>query len=265
MTASQDASASQKLPASAKSNAKSKKSEKSEEEIALDSLMAEVEEDLRSEELSKLWKKYGAYVVAVVSVIVASVVGWQLWRQYQENQLVALTKQYESATKLVQEGKLDDALNVYAAVAEKKGQGLAALAQLQKAAITQEKNDLPGALAAYKALENDGSADPIFRDLATVLYALHGLDTENPLQLEAGLKPLLDPANPFSYSATELTALLAAKQGDAARAAQLAESLAADAKAPQGIRQRAEELAGVLKSSTAAPPAEPAAPAAEPK
>jgi hypothetical protein len=247
-----DATSDQNISASAKT--KSKKKEKSEDEIAVDGLMSEIEDDLRGEELSKLWKQYGTLVICLGLVIVVAVAGWQLWRQNQAQQIVEVAQQYEAAVKLIQEGKLDEAMTAYAAVAEKKGQGYAALAQLQKAALALNKNDLPGALAAYKALAGDDTADPLFRDLARILRAMHGLDTENPLELEASLKPLLDPSNSFAASATELSALLVYKQGDTARAVTLAEGLAKDTNAPAGVRQRAEELAAVFKATPAPAP-----------
>jgi hypothetical protein len=252
VTASKDAS---KVPAPTKG--RSKKQEKSDEELALDGLMTEIEEDLRSEEIGKLWKKYGNYIIGVVCVVVLAVVGWQFYKQSQEEQRAALTRQYEEALRLTETGKLDEALTAYAAVAAKKGDGMAALAQLQKAALMLEKGDRAGALAAYKALEDDETADILFRDLATVLYTLHALDTENPLQLEANLKPVLDPGSAFTHTATELTALLAYKQGDAPRALKLAEGLLADTKTPPGVRQRAEELAAIFREG--APATTPAA------
>ncbi len=261
MTASKDAS---KVPAPIK--AKSKKPEKSDEEAMLDGLMSEIEEDLRDEEIAKIWKKYGNLIIGVLVVGIVAVIGWQLWKQDQDAKQAELTRQYEVASNLVRDGKFDEAMTVYAGVAEKHGAGLAALSQLQKAALANEKGDKAGALAAYKTLENDVSADPLFRDLAVVFYTLHAIDTENALQLEANLKPLLDPANPLRHSALELTALLAGKQGDPARALKIAENLAADAKAPQGVRQRAEELAAMYRlapTAAAAPAAAPATPKTE--
>ncbi|MBL8644620.1 MAG: tetratricopeptide repeat protein [Rhodospirillaceae bacterium] len=258
MSVSQDAS---KVPAPQKN--KSKKPQPSDEELALDGLMGEIEEDLRSEELAKLWKQYGNYVIAVIAAIILSVVGWQLWKQNIEKQRAAQMAEYESASKLVQEGKLDEAMTAYAAIAAENADGLAVLAQLQKAAIALEKGDKAGALAAYKALEDNTKADSLFRDFATLLHALHGIDSENPLQLESELKPLLNPSNAFYHSATELTALLAAKQGDPKRALSLAEALIADRTTPQGIRQRAEELAAMFRLAVPAADARPDTPKAD--
>jgi hypothetical protein len=245
--------------------AKGKKKEKSEEEVAVDSLMSEIEEDLRGEEMSKLWAQYGKYLAVGALAIVLGVAGWQYWRSNLEAQRVESARQFEAASKLVQQGKVDEALTAFGAIADKKGLGYASLAQLQKAALARSKNDMPGALAAYKALAEDQNADPLFSDLARLLRGLNGLETENPLELEAFLKPLLDPSNPFTHSATELTALLAEKQGDVTRALNISQALAADLTAPAGIRQRAEEMAAVFKSMGAVAPPTPApsAPAAK--
>ena len=56
---------------------------------------------------------------------------------------------------------------------------------------------------------------------------LHSIDTADPKALESSLAPLLNPANPYHASATELTVILAAKQGETVRAHQLAEQLIA--------------------------------------
>jgi hypothetical protein len=253
VNATPDTTSNRNVPAATKG--KSKKPEKSDDEIAIEGLMTEIEADLRGEEIDKLWKKYGIVIIAAAVGIVIAVAGWQLWRQDIEQKKVAAAKQYEVATKLIQDGKLEDAATAFALIADQKGQGYAALAQLQKATIALNKNDLPGALAAYKALAGDDKADVLFRDLAKVLRVMHGLDSENPLELESALKPLLDPANPFVNSATELTALLAYKQGDGARAQKLAEGLANDQRAPAALRQRAEELAAVFAETVPASPA----------
>ena len=61
MNVTKDTASDRNVPVPAKT--KSKKPEKSEDEIAVDSLMGEIEEDLRGEELSKLWKQYGNLVI----------------------------------------------------------------------------------------------------------------------------------------------------------------------------------------------------------
>ncbi len=247
----------------------------------LDGLMSEIESDLRDDEFRKIWRRYGHVIVGAVIALVAGVFGVQAWRQYETDARAALATRYTVAARALDAGQYDDALAGFGEVAAKPGEGYAALARLGQAAAQIQKKDLDGAIATYKALAGDTRADPIFRDLATVLRVLHSLDRDDPKTLEAVLTPLLAPNNAFNHSALELSALLAAKQGDNARAAKLAEQIVTNANAPQGLRQRAQDLGALFKigvpsvppeSASAAPaalaapaaPVAPAAPAAAP-
>ena len=229
---------------------------KSEDDAELDGLMTEIEEDLREEELKKFWARHGNSVIAGLAVVIAAVLGWQFWQQNAATERRELAKAYDQGIKLAADSKTEDAITAFAAVAGRHGEGFAVLAQLQKAALLAQKQDTAGALAAYAALAGDTGADPLFRDLASVLYALHAIDTEDPATLENKLKPLLARDNPFYASATELAALLANKRGDPARAATLIEPLVSNPEAPGGVRSRAEELLVMFKTIAAggAPP-----------
>ncbi|MDX2222665.1 MAG: tetratricopeptide repeat protein [Rhodospirillaceae bacterium] len=229
-------------------------------------LMTEIEDELRSEELKKLWANYGNAIIAGAVVIVLAVAGWQYWRQQDAAARDALAVAFQDASLLAGDGKVDEAITALAGIAGSRGEGYAVLAQLQKAALMADQGKDPdGVLAAYRAVIDDPGIDSLFRDLATVLYVMHAMDRAPAAELEAMLAPMLNPANPFHYTGVELTALLADKQGDRDRARTMAEQLLADTAAPLGIRQRAEELAAVFKSAsgaaatTAAPAAAPAA------
>lgn len=219
----------------------------------LSGLMTEIEDDMREEELRKLWARYGNIFITLMVVAVLGVLGWQLWRQKVETERQQTARAYEQALDLLVQGKSDEALTAYAGIAGKRGEGFATLAQLQKASILATKGDTDGALAAYKALSEDGATDPLFRDLATVLYVMHAFDREDPAKLEAALQPTLSTSNAYHHSGTELAALLAHKRGDSARATTLAEQLIADPDTPGSIRSRAEELLVMFKTGAVAP------------
>jgi hypothetical protein len=213
----------------------------------LESIMSEIEEGLREDEFKKLWKRYGNWFIAAAVAVVIGVFGYQLWRQYDEKTRAELAGRYDAAVVTFEAGKYDDAIQQFNAVAAKKGEGYAALARLGAASAQLQKNDVDGALASYKALSEDKSIDPVYRDLGTILRVLHGMDREDPKVLETALNPILAPANPYYHSGLELAALLAAKQGDKERAAKLAEQITGDPGAPAGVRERAQDLASLYK------------------
>ena len=223
----------------------------------LEGLMSEIESDLREEELRKIWSRYGNTIMVVMSVILLSVVGFQLWRQHDAEQRLELATRYDEAQVAVTQGKVDDALAMFADIAKARGEGYATLAALDRAALLLKKSDTDGAVAIYRSIAADTKADRVFRDLATVLTVMHTMDAADPKTLEPMLSPLTTPANPFHNIAIELSAVLAGKSGDRVRAAKLAEQLIGDATTPPDMRQRAEELAAFYKSSAELPKAEP--------
>jgi hypothetical protein len=101
----------------------------------------------------------------------------------------------------------------------------------------------------YQALAASTDVPPIYRNLATLLAVMHQVDTGDAKQLEVQLQPLAAETSPFRFSARELTALLAAKEGDGARAKTLLDQLAKDAAAPPGLRSRAAELSTLIAKS----------------
>lgn len=225
-------------------------------------LMAEIEADLREQELRKLWERYGKAIIAALVVAIAVAVGVQLWRQHQAEQRLELAAHYEQAEAALQAGKTEDALAFFTEVARNKGEGLGNLAELERAAILLDRHDLTGALAAYRAVAENPKADRALRDLAVVLEVTHSIDTADPKTLEPLLAPLEDPGDPFHASATELQGLLAAKEGNPARAATLMDQLLADPATPQAMRARAEDLANYYKglAASSSAPAATAAP-----
>lgn len=108
--------------------------------------------------------------------------------------------------------------------------------------------DAAGAEALWHEVSTDAAADPLLRQLAELLAIGHQLDTGNPAQLEARLRPLAEPDNPWHSLAQEAEAVLDLRQGRADQARVLLRGLAQDMGAPQGVRQRAGEMLAQLGS-----------------
>lgn len=210
----------------------------------------EVDEALREDKAKAFWRRYGTYVIVLALLIVAAIAGWNLWTRYQTAQ------REEASDRLVQAldaSRADSAAAIaqLTAVAEEAGAGQATIARLLEAGLTARAGDPKAAAALYRRVAADGSADRVWRDLATLLAVLHDLDSGDPVALTAELTPLTADGSSWRHSARELNGLLMLRQGKEADAAAQFAALAADDMAPPGIRQRAAELAALL----GAPPA----------
>jgi hypothetical protein len=181
-------------------------------------------------------------VAVLIVLVVAGIIQWQ---HYTQNQREARARQYEAAIQLTAAGDAGAPAALQGLAG--RDDGYAELAQLQEAALKAKAGDLPGAVAIYEKMTADGTVDESIRNLALILLALHTADTAPPDQLTQRLQPLTAATNPWRYSALELTAVLARRAGDNAKATQILTGLADDLNAPQALRQRATEMLHALK------------------
>ncbi len=197
----------------------------------------EVEEDLRAERAERLLKKYAWLLIAMAVAIIAGVAGWQLWTRYQTQQDAAAANRFVAA----QSGG-PSALPVLDQLAATAPEGYKTLARLRAAALKADSGDLQGAEALWNAVASDSGADPLLRDFASLMATSRSLDRGDPAQLEGRLKPLVDPANPWSSLAREQLAILDLRQGKLDDARKALRALAIDIDAPSGLRARASAL-----------------------
>jgi hypothetical protein len=205
----------------------------------------EVEEDLRADRAQRLMRRYGGVVLAAALLVVVGVAGLQGWRWWQAREEAAAAALYLEAHRAAErEGTdLKAAGETFATMAATAPEGYRTLALLRAAALKAEGGEADQALALWDRVSKDGAADPLYRDLATLLWVLHGLDRADPAELAARIAPLAREGSPWRASAREAQALVALRRGENEQARRSLQALAADATAPQGLRERAMRLA----------------------
>lgn len=211
----------------------------------------EVREDLRAERARQLGMRYGGILAAVALLALIAVGGWQGWRWYQTRESEASANAFLLVHREAEQpgADLKAAAARFQDIANQAPEGYRTLARLRAAALRSETGDLPGALADWDAVANDRAADALYRDLASLNWVLHGLDTQDPAMLAARITPLTVEGNPWRASARELQALVAIRQGRNDEARRILEALSADAVAPQALRDRAARVAAQLPNA----------------
>jgi hypothetical protein len=222
-------------------------------ELVVSDIFQEIDEELRRENFAKLWQRYGSYLIGLAVVVVLATGAAAGWRQYQQSQRQAEGARYTLALDLARQGKDKDAVEVFGELARQAGSGRAMLARFEGAALKARAGDVKEAVAQYEALAADGSADPIYRDLATLLAAQYELKDGDPQAIIDRLAPLTAPQSPWHPSALELTALAQLKAGNKDGALAIYQRLADDPTAPRGIRARAGEIVGTHPAGGATP------------
>ncbi len=210
-------------------------------------IFREIDEDLRRDNLTRLWQRHGATVIAAAVVVVLATAATVGWQRYEQSQRLQRSQDYTAAVESI--ARSDAAAAAALARLADGDDGYAALARLQQARLRAAAGDAEGALADYEALAKDDDAPRPLRDLAVILLAQHSLDTADPAVLMARLAPLAAADSPWRHGALELTGLLAWRAGDVGRARNVFAALADDLEAPPGLRARAAELLAALAGS----------------
>ena len=210
-------------------------------------IFREIDEELRRDNLLKLWSRYGRYIIAIAVFALVVAGGFVAWRDHQLSERRAQSTRYAGALTLAREGKEADAVKVFAAIAHEGG-GYAILAAFEEAALLAKSGDREAAVAAYDRIAAASEFDSDLRGLAVLLSVMQRMPEADAQTTIDRLAPLTASGNPWRPSAIELIALARLKLQDKSGALALFKSLADDPATPQSLRARAAEMATALAS-----------------
>ena len=112
-------------------------------------IFKEVDEDLRRDNLEKLWKKYSFQIIGMVVAVVLAVAGVQGWQAYDLDQRGKLSDRYGAALDLAQDGDTAAGLDALIDMSEASDSGYAGLAAFEEARLRVESGDTAGAIALW--------------------------------------------------------------------------------------------------------------------
>lgn len=208
-------------------------------------IFREIDEELRRDNLLKLWSRYGRYIVALAVVALMLAGGVVAWRDHQRSERLEQSARYAGALGLARAGKTADAAIVFAAIA-REGGGYAVLASFEDAALLAKLSDRKGAVAAYDRIAANSAVNSAFRDLAILDRVMATPPAADPKAAITRLAPLTAPGNPWRPTAIELTAAARLELGERKSALALYKNLADDPATPRNLRARAAEMVAAL-------------------
>ena len=212
-------------------------------------IFEEVDEEVRKDQFSEIWQKYGKLIVAGAILALASSVGYVLWDNYQFKKRAESSAQLEQALKLIDAKKEIDANQVLEALAQNGTAGYAVLARFRGAGIKVQAGDYAAAAEIYDALSADSGIDTLYRDLARLYSIMQRIDNDDPAMLETELQPLLAAKGAWRFSARELAAVVALRQQNTEAAKTHFKALVDDGATPPGLRRRASEMLRAIDGS----------------
>ena len=208
-------------------------------------LFDEVDEDVRRDQLKKLWDQYSIYIVAGAFLIVAAVGGWRGYQYLEAKKAAEAGAAFDKAVELSEANKHSEAEAAFTDLAAKAPSGYRMLARLRAAAEVATR-DPPAAAKMYDDIAADRSVGAPEQDLARIRAAGLLLDTMSYNNMLQRLEPATAPGATYRHTARELLALSAWRANDGGATRQWLDMIANDGETPASLRSRAEALQALL-------------------
>ena len=208
-------------------------------------LFDEVDEDVRRDQLKKIWDQYSIFIVAGAFLIIAAVGGWRGYAYLEAKKAAEAGAAFDKASELSEQAKHTEAEAAFADLAGKAPSGYRVLARLRAAAEAGSR-DPQAAAKLYDDISADRSVGAPEQDLARVRAAGLLLETSTYPNMLLRLEPATAPGATFRHTARELLALSAWRANDTAAARQWLDVIANDGETPASLRSRAEALQALL-------------------
>ena len=208
-------------------------------------LFDEVDEEVRRDQLKKLWDQYSIYIIGLALLIIAGVGGWRGYQYLEAKKAAEAGAAFDRAAELADQNKHAEAEAAFADLAAKAPSGYRVLARLRTATEVAAR-DKAAAAKMFDDIAGDSSVAASERDLARIRAAQLLLENTTYPNMLQRLEPAAGKDGAFRHSARELLALSAWKANDATATRQWLDMIANDGDTPPGLRSRAEALQALL-------------------
>jgi hypothetical protein len=208
-------------------------------------LFDEVDEDVRREQLKKLWDKYSIYIVGAAFLIVAAVGGWRGYQYLEAKKAAEAGTAFDKAVELSEQSKHSEAEAAFNNLAATAPSGYRLLARLRVAGEVAIR-DPQAAVKLYDDIAADRGVSALDQELAKIRAAQLLVETSTYPNLLARIESETAPAATFRHTTRELLALSAWRANDMTSARKWLDMIANDGETPPGLRSRAEALQALL-------------------
>lgn len=178
-------------------------------------IFSEVDEGLRQDRATDLWKKWGPFVIGAAVLLVAAVGVWEYMKWTRAQGIESVAQEYSDAMDSLEDEDLAAAGTAFSKIADGDG-GFATIAGHMAASIEESQGD--NAAAIQRLQQVSARTDNVYSDLAILKSAYLQADTVPIGELETILAPLMTGSGPTDALARELIAAKALADGDIERA-----------------------------------------------
>ena len=211
-----------------------------------DSLAREIDEELRREQLLKLWEQYGTYVIVAAVLIIAGIGGYKYYEHRRATAAEAAGAKLASPRARRRRTRRPRRRRRWRTSPRPRPPTMACWRGLRLAAAEREAGKTAEAAAAYEAIAKGSGVDALLADYAQLQAAMLRLDSANWTDMQNRLNALAADGNAWRFSARELLGLAAQKAGKLDEARTEYQRLLSDRGTPPSIAERARIMLAML-------------------
>jgi hypothetical protein len=208
-------------------------------------IFREVDEDIRRDQLKKLWDRTAPYVIGAAVLIVVATAGYRGWEYWQERQAQSSGDRFVAAVQLSDDGRAAESIAALEGLVADGTGGYPILARFRIATEKAKAGDIEGAVVEFDTIAA-GNAPAEMRAMARLRAAILLVDTASLAELESRVGDLAATGTPWRHTAREVLGLAAWRSGDYEAARTHFDSLVADQEAPQDLRQRVQLMLALV-------------------
>jgi hypothetical protein len=230
-----------------------------------DSLLREVDEELRREQMQKIWERYNGLILGAAALVVLAVGGYKLLESRRIASAEAAGSEFQAAQSLSDQKKKEEADKAFETIIQNGPPAYASLAKLQLAGAQVKAGKTAEAIATFDSLGKDPGADQLLKSFAQLQAASLRMPDADYAEIQNRLTPLAADDAPFAKSAREMLGIAAYKAKKYDEARKFLEPLLIDPNASEAIQERIKivmaniataEVASAAPAATPAPPAQ---------
>lgn len=214
----------------------------------MNEIFREIEEDIRRDQMSKIWKKYGSWLLTIILAIILLTVILVWWRQQQENRQYERAIIYQNAQEIIASGNPLNAEDLLLSLIKEEG-GYSMLARFELAALRVKSGKLETAINIYNGISEDQGVYYPYRQLSMIKHALlliemPEINANDLSNMNKTLENSLKAPTPLALalSINEVQVLLHLKLGQILEAKQGIIRIIDNPNAPVNMRRRLTEL-----------------------
>ncbi|MTI17632.1 tetratricopeptide repeat protein [Rhodobacteraceae bacterium RKSG542] len=201
-------------------------------------IFSEVDEDVRKEQYSRLWKRFAPFVYVVAGLIVVGTAGYRGYEYWQDQRSMEAGQTFLEGLELSQAGDFTGAQAVFSQLEDKLG-GYPMLAKMRNASELAAQGKNTEAVTMLEEVSADSSVKPLYKGLADVRTAYLLLDAGDLDGAKGKVEGLAMAGNPWRFAALEVLGTAEYQAGNLDQAKARFDEIVNDAGAPGDFAGRA--------------------------